>query len=238
MAARTLAIGDIHGCARALERLLDAVAPRADDVVVTLGDYVNRGPDTRGVIDRLITLEGQCTLVPLLGNHDQMLLDAKAGRAQALAIWIKMGGDATLASYRGDRPASPRDLALVPEAHLAFLERCRPYYETDTHIFVHAKYKPDLPMAKQPDWLLRWETLRDGAPGPHSSGKTVITGHSSQKSGEILDLGHLICIDTYCYGGGWLTALDVDARHVWQANEQGDLRTFTLELKPTTTGSD
>jgi serine/threonine protein phosphatase 1 len=61
-------------------------------------------------------------------------------------------------------------------------------------------------------------------PGPHRSGKTVIAGHSSQKTGEILDKGHLICIDTYCFGGGWLTALDVDSREAWQANRYGELR--------------
>jgi len=61
-------------------------------------------------------------------------------------------------------------------------------------------------------------------PGPHVSGKTVITGHSSQKTGEILDLGHLVCIDTYSHGGGWLTALEVQSRHLWQANQQGELR--------------
>ena len=54
------------------------------------------------------------------------------------------------------------------------------------------------------------------SPSPHVSGKRAIVGHSSQKSGEILDLGHLVCIDTYCYGGGWLTALDVDTDEVWQ----------------------
>jgi serine/threonine protein phosphatase 1 len=97
-------------------------------------------------------------------------------------------------------------------------------HETDTHIFVHANYYPDLPMADQPVGMLRWETLRDMTPGRHVSGKTAIVGHTSQKGGEILDLGHLICIDTYCYGGGWLTALDVNTEEVWQANQSGEVR--------------
>jgi serine/threonine protein phosphatase 1 len=71
---------------------------------------------------------------------------------------------------------------------------------------------------------LRWESLRGAIPGPHCSGKTVIAGHSSQKTGEILDLGYLVCIDTYCYGGGWLTALDVNTEEIWQASSQGELR--------------
>jgi len=76
-------------------------------------------------------------------------------------------------------------------------------------------------MAEQPVGMLRWESLRDMTPGPHDSGKAVIVGHTAQKSGDILDLGHLKCIDTYCYGGGWLTALDVRSGEVWQANQLG-----------------
>ena len=183
-------------------------------MIVTLGDCVNRGPDSRGVLERLIALERQCKLIPLLGNHDEMLLqllmDAKVGRPRALSNWLRMGGDATLASY-GAPPGKIAwaDLTRIPAEHAAFLERCRAYHETATHIFIHANYDPVLPMNEQPFELLRWESLRDAIPGPHYSGKTVIAGHSSQKTGEILDLGYLVCIDTYCYGGGWLTALDV-----------------------------
>jgi serine/threonine protein phosphatase 1 len=79
-------------------------------------------------------------------------------------------------------------------------------------------------MNDQPFELLYWESLRDGIPGPHVSGKTVVAGHSSQKTGEILDVGHLICIDTYCFGGGWLTALDVHTLEAWQTNKHGELR--------------
>jgi serine/threonine protein phosphatase 1 len=79
-------------------------------------------------------------------------------------------------------------------------------------------------MGEQRGPALRWKALRDAIPEPHSSGKTVIVGHTSQKSGEILDLGHVKCIDTYCYGGGWLTALDVQTAEVWQADREGNSR--------------
>ena len=229
MGARTITIGDIHGCSQALDALILAIEPQADDLIVTLGDCVNRGPDSRGVLERLIALERRCRLIPLLGNHDEMLLqllmDAKAGRPQSLSSWLRMGGDTTLASY-GAPPGKTTwaDLTRIPSEHAAFLERCRAYYETATHIFIHANYDPVLPMDEQPFELLRWESLRDVVPGPHVSGKTVITGHSSQKTGEILNLGYLVCIDTYCYGGGWLTALDVHTHEVWQTNIQGDVR--------------
>jgi len=229
MPSRTIAIGDVHGCSRAFETLLAVIEPGADDVIVALGDYVNRGPDSRGVLERLIALERQCNLIPLLGNHDQMLLqvllDSRAGHPRALSSWLHIGGNATLASYGGSLDQiTGAALMHIPAEHVAFLEHCRDYHESETHIFIHAKYDPVLPMAVQPFELLRWESLRDGIPGPHVSGKTVIAGHTSQKTGEILDLGHLVCIDTYCYGGGWLTALDVQTRQVWQASGQGELR--------------
>src|SRR4051794_2061919 len=217
MASRTIAIGDIHGCSIALDALLDAIRPRPEDVIVTLGDYIDRGPDSRGVIDRLIDLGQRCRLVPLLGNHEEMLLDVRSGLHPT--TWLGMGGLATLDSY-----GPGRKLTLIPDEHYEFLEDCQDSYETDSHIFVHANYFPDIPMAEQPVGMLRWESLPDMTPGPHESGKTVIVGHTSQKGGEILDLGHLKCIDTYCYGGGWLTALDVKTGEVWQADREGKMR--------------
>jgi serine/threonine protein phosphatase 1 len=218
MPGRTIAIGDIHGCSAALEAVLDAIRPRPDDTIVTLGDYIDRGPDSRGVLERLIDLSRYCTLVPILGNHDQMLLDIRSEKYPIFWL-LDIGGTTTLDSY-----GPGRDLNLIPDEHYEFLEGCLDFFETETHIFVHANYYADLPMTEQPVGMLRWESLRDGIPDPHVSGKTVIVGHSSQKDGEILDLGHLVCIDTYCYGGGWLTALDVKTGEVWQANERGEVR--------------
>ena len=123
--ARTIAIGDIHGCSAALHAFLDSLRPRPEDTIITLGDYINRGPDTRGVLDRLIDLGRRCRLVPLLGNHEQMLLEARSGLHPT--TWLGMGGLATLASYG---PA--RDLSLIPQAHFEFLDGCLDFHETDT----------------------------------------------------------------------------------------------------------
>lgn len=225
MRPRTIAIGDVHGCAQALEALLVAIRPRPEDVIVTLGDYVNRGPESRGVLDRLIELEQECRLVPILGNHDQTLVAALAGERRAFSDLLDMGGGATLRSYGADR-ITEADLVRIPPAHRAFLGRCRDFLETDTHLFVHAQYVPDLPLDEQSPLFLRWESLRDGVPGPHVSGKRAIVGHTSQKSGEVLNLGHVVCIDTFCYGGGWLTALDVDTDEFWQVDRRGVPRTI------------
>jgi serine/threonine protein phosphatase 1 len=218
MPGRTIAIGDIHGCSLALGVLIDAIKPRPEDVIATLGDYIDRGPDSKGVLDRLIDLKDHCRLVPILGNHDQMLLDVRSGKYPIYWL-LDIGGTTTLDSY-----GPGRDLSLIPAEHYEFLEGCLDFHETDTHIFVHANYFPDIPMAEQPVGMLRWESLRDMTPGPHDSGKTAIVGHTSQKDGEVLDLGHLICIDTFCHGGGWLTALEVNTGEVWQANPWGEVR--------------
>jgi serine/threonine protein phosphatase 1 len=223
MRPRTIAIGDVHGCAAALAALLATIDPRPADVIVMLGDYVNRGPDSRGVLDRLIELERRCRLVSILGNHDQILLAALAGERRAFSELLDMGGGATLASYGAGR-ITEADLDRIPPDHRTFLGRCRDHYETRSHIFVHAQYDPDAAMGEQSPLWLRWESLRDGIPDPHVSGKRAIVGHSSQKSGEVLDLGHIVCIDTYCYGGGWLTAMDVDTDEIWQVDRLGRSR--------------
>ena len=98
------------------------------------------------------------------------------------------------------------------------------WHETRTHIFVHASYDPNLPLKDQDDATLLWQGLRDDIPGPHDSGKTAVVGHTSQKNGEILNVGHLVCIDTNCANGGWLTALDVESGQVWQVHESGRRR--------------
>jgi serine/threonine protein phosphatase 1 len=215
--ARTIAIGDIHGCSVPLVALLRVIAPRSEDVIVTLGDVIDRGPDSRGVIDQLLTLETKCHLVPLLGNHEEMLFAAFQGESD-LRYWRRFGGDTALASYGASHPKQ------LPYDHIEFLKRCRRFHETDTHIFVHANYWPNRPMPEQSSTTLFWEHLQPGSVARHCSGKKVVVGHTPQMSGHILDLGPVVCIDTGCGGGGWLTALEVATGRFWQANESGAVR--------------
>lgn len=216
MHGRILAIGDPHGCSLALAALLQAIDPQPADTIITLGDYVDRGLDSKGVLDQLIALANRCRLVPLLGNHDQMMLHARSGRDD-FRFWMNCGGITALDSY-----GSSGRIDLIPAAHFRFLERCLPFYETPTHMFLHANYRPDLRLDKQDDHTLRWLSLRDFVPGPHCSGRVAVLGHTPHT--EVLDLGHLLCIDTGCYSGGWLTAMDVVSGQVWQVNERGELR--------------
>ena len=180
-----------------------------------LGDYVDRGPQSREVIERILLLREQCQLIPLLGNHDQMMLMVYDGQRDLYINWLLFGGSATMKSYNTDQPEE------LPTAHIDFLRSCRLYYETDRFIFVHGNYLADLPLDRQPVEMMLWESLKARRPGPHCSGKIAIVGHSSQKSGEILDLSYLKCIDTWCYGQGWLTAIELHSGQIWQADKEG-----------------
>ena len=123
---RLLAIGDIHGCYKSLTELERYASFASDDVIVTMGDYVDRGPESRSVLDWLIAREAQFHLVPLLGNHELMMLAAYEGRHYD--DWISCGGDAALRSYESS--TGPTTLADVPESHWRFIKSCRAYHET------------------------------------------------------------------------------------------------------------
>jgi serine/threonine protein phosphatase 1 len=222
---RTIAVGDVHGCSAALAALVRAIAPTSLDTLVFLGDYIDRGPDSRGVLEQVIALAVRSTVVPLMGNHEEMLLAALKGRptcatgssSGARRPWLPTATEA-------GRSFGPADLrALIPAEHLQFIKGCRDYFETVRHIFVHAYYEPDRPLHEQRWGGLRWASL-PSVPARHCSGKVAIVGHTPQKSGEVLDLGYLKCIDTFCHGGGWLTALEVRTGKVWQANLAGEMR--------------
>ena len=190
------AIGDVHGCVRTLDALLDQLALTPDDELVFVGDYVDRGPDSRATIERLIEIEaaseagtGPRTLF-LRGNHDQMMLNHADGVGD-FELWRTNGGLATLASYEeaGDRA--------IPDAHVAFLERTQLAYDTEHAVFVHAGLDPSLSVAENlaaPSsrvflWtrahldadLSRWE-------------KPVVTGHTPVANPT--NTPHLINVDT------------------------------------------
>lgn len=223
---RHLAIGDIHGCITALRTLIQFIGLRDDDVLVTLGDYVNRGEDTRAVLQWLLEFDGNGQLVPLRGNHEVMMCRAREGDEQRQR-WLQSGGDATLRSYAPEG-AESGGLADIPNSHWRFLDdRLLPYYEIDSHFFVHANAYPDMPLDDQPDYMLYWEKFND--PPRHASGKIMICGHTSQKSGRPLRNANAICIDTWACGEVWLTCLDVASGQLWQANKHGETQSLHLD---------
>lgn len=221
---RTLAIGDIHGCYQSLVALESYVEFSPADRIITLGDYVDRGPDSKSVLEWLLARDSSGQLIALRGNHELMMLAACESERHH-EEWLACGGDAVYESYRTKR------LDGIPDDHWDFLSsRLRPYFQTKTHFFVHANTYPDLPLNEQPDFMLYWESFGD--PAPHESGLTMVCGHTPQRTGIPLDVGHAICIDTWACGGGWLTCLDVDTRYCWQSNESGETRSFWIDEGP------
>lgn len=221
MTGRTLAIGDVHGCDRALRTLIGAVAPTQADTVVMLGDLVDRGPDSCDVLDQVWRLQSRCRVIVIQGNHEEMMLRALDG--EGWNMWMQFGGEETLESYDGD----PRR---IPESHRDLLDSTVDYWDTPTTIFVHANLQPDVPLEEQHSVCLRWMHL-DGRERPFDPRRRVICGHTPQSNGLPLVMPGWVCIDTDCQRGGWLSCLDVDGNHLTQANQAGDIRAFPLAEK-------
>ncbi len=220
---RTLVIGDIHGCATAFDRLLEAAGPA--DRIITLGDYIDRGPESKGILDRLIAMAPTGKLIALRGNHDLMMVEsAKTGNN---GFWLMHGGKETLASYGTNEKQNW--VEAVPASHWDFLQHFLVNYHDDKDFFcVHARVEPGLALEDQPDSSLFWEKLGD--PLPHYSGKTMLCGHTRMPDGFPLRFPGTIAIDTSVYtSDGWLTALEWPSLKYWQANEFGQTREGKLE---------
>ena len=224
---RTLVLGDIHGCYQALQAVVAAASLTDDDRLITLGDYIDRGPDSRSVLEWLIARRKRVArgnMIALRGNHELMMLQARA--EDSMDMWLSCGGDAALESYGA--PGGAGTLADVPDDHWQFMKyQCRNYFQNRTHFFVHANAYPDVPLEEQPKFMLYWESFCD--PPPHESGKIMVCGHTPQHSGIPRNIGHAVCIDTWVYGKGWLTCLNVETGFYWQANQRGETRTNWLE---------
>jgi serine/threonine protein phosphatase 1 len=215
---RAYAIGDIHGRLDLLveieRRIADdaAASPAARHAVVYLGDYVDRGNQSREVVDRLIDLPlPGFERVLLLGNHEesmlQFLVDVQIGPA-----WLAYGGAATLLSYGIRPPDSDRDFvrvqeelrAKLPERHLAFLRGLKLRHVEGDYYFVHAGVRPGIPLDDQRPEDLLW--IRDEfLLSPRDFGKIIVHGHTITKTPDIKR--NRIGIDTGAFASGTLTSL-------------------------------
>jgi len=220
---RTIAIGDIHGCQTALAELLCELDPRPEDLLIFLGDYIDRGPASRAVIASLIQQSAKSPCVFLRGNHEVMILEGRSDPLKA-SLWQSYGGLDMLESY--GNPFEKDWWTTIPDTHWRFLEGTKRAHEDSRNIYVHAFLHADLEVEEQPDALIMWNYF-DGI-RPHKSGKRVICGHSPQRSGMIKDLGYAVCVDTGAATGGWLTGLEVGTGEYVQTNQQGDVRRGNL----------
>lgn len=214
MTCRSLIFGDIHGCDIALETILEHAAVTADDTMVFLGDAVDRGPDSRRVLDLIVKLQHVCRVVFVLGNHEEMLLDVLDGGDARR--WLRHGGSATLKSYGGT-------LAQFPKDHQDLLANAVPYWQDHANICVHANIEPGIELSQQqPDWL-RWQSLT-GMEFPHPSGRRVICGHTGIPGGLPKVGEGWVCLDTLAYKGGYLTCLDAESGEFFQSQQSGIYR--------------
>ena len=205
-ACRWLAVGDIHGCLAQLTELMELVKPTSADRVVFLGDYVDRGPDSAGVIDYLIEFAAAFPeTVFLRGNHEQMFLDYLDG--QDSAMFLVNGGRQTLDSYR-DRRMWP-----IPTSHRRFLESLEHSFESEHHIFVHAGLRPGIPLAEQDDFDMLW-IRHEFLESDFDWGKAIVYGHTPRQEPLLGD--RRIGVDTGCVYGRQLTCCEVITQRIWQ----------------------
>jgi serine/threonine protein phosphatase 1 len=215
------AIGDIHGCFReliALEARIRADAHGSDGaLLVYLGDYIDRGPDSRAVLDHLCRTHGDgIERIMLCGNHDDAFLRFIRNPRDNMG-WLEFGGDATLRSYGIDPMAylnRGNDIdalgsvlrEIVPQSHVDLLENLPVYLLCGDHLFVHAGIRPRVALGDQDDADLMWirEPFLTEGPG---LALTVVHGHTAGKE-PVFHNGR-ICIDTGCYATGRLTALRI-----------------------------
>lgn len=219
---RTWAIGDVHGCLIAMDTLLQALALEPDDELIFLGDLIDRGSDSKGVIDRILQLRQQRTVHVIQGNHEEMVLIARDLPGYARA-WLQFGGVETLASYGWNRGIEQGWIEAIPQAHWSFLKNdLIDAFEQDGHLLVHGSVDESLAIAEQPWNELRWKKWDE--PKPHNSGNIIVCGHTPQMDGKPLSIGHAICIDTWVYQDGWLTALELGSHEYVQSNNFGEVR--------------
>ncbi|BDD03989.1 metallophosphoesterase family protein [Aureibacter tunicatorum] len=218
------AIGDIHGSLRALKTIFKQGIIQTDDKVVFLGDYIDRGPDSKGVIDWLINNQKNHDFEFILGNHEIMMKAAKMSPVR-LKEWLHFGGANTLESYHINNTENWMDI--ISPSHWDFIDSCLDYLEIKDFIFIHAGLEAGKNLNEQNKHHLFWKKYEN--PKAYNSTKTVICGHTSRKNGEIADFKHTICIDTYAHGGMWLTCLNVETGEFIKANNKGKIRKGTLK---------
>ncbi|WP_137180228.1 metallophosphoesterase family protein [Roseomonas sp. AR75] len=217
---RVYAIGDAHGCAGRLAEMHHRISTHAAAskpaklLLVHLGDYVDRGPDSAGVIAllRAPVLVPGAESVSLMGNHEQMMLAALDAAAddRIRGFWLDNGGAATLASYGADAEDSGT-WSLVPAGDRGWLRRLRPSLALGGYFFAHAGVRPDLPLDRQEPVDLAW--IRE----PFLSWQgtlpaVVVHGHTPVRAPEVRS--HRIGVDTGAVFGGALTCAVLEAERI------------------------
>lgn len=228
---RIYAVGDVHGRLDCLERLFGKInqdihtRPVGKSKIVMLGDYVDRGPDSRGVLDFLISISGEFELICLRGNHDDRLLEFVEAPDEISGRFLNYGGWQTLASYDVPTSFMQRNVEVLsaamsknmPVGHRKFLSEL-PYYHLDgDYFFCHAGVRPGIELEKQDPADLMW--IRDEFLMHEGSfGKVVVHGHTPRSQVEIRD--NRINLDTMAFDSGRLSCavLETDTCNIMQTS--------------------
>jgi len=199
----TYVVSDIHGCAQTFRRLLNDIGlERTEDVLIVNGDLIDRGPDSKGVIEAILQMQRDgFNIRPIRGNHEMMLLTATNGVFDDLLLWLHNGGDATLESYGVDHPKD------ITREHLAFLEGLPYYRMTRQYLFVHAglDFSLDEPLSIAGRIVMLW-TRDEKVNSRRIGGRTLVTGHSTKTLAEIrksLTTKHILTDNGCCLGAGF-----------------------------------
>jgi serine/threonine protein phosphatase 1 len=212
-------IGDIHGCADELHELIEALPLDQGDRLVFLGDYIDRGPDSRAVVSFLIEFQNfhpEIEFVFLKGNHEDMLLSYLGLNGQHGDMFLVNGGKATFESYAitANRPSPQEVLSIIPAAHLAFFGKLESYHVMDPFLCVHAGVHPRKCLAEQTNEELFW--IRNAfIYNSHALPYTVLFGHTPQPA-VLYDLPYKVGLDTGLVYGNMLTCLEVDEKVLYQ----------------------
>jgi serine/threonine protein phosphatase 1 len=212
---RTFVVGDLHGCVDELNRLLDALAPGTADTIVFLGDYIDRGPSPKGVIDRLLRLrrEGPRCIF-LKGNHEDMFLAFIGEAGHYPEAFLFNGGEATLRSYGLQGREGPAVTAGLPPDHLEFLRDLQLQSQHGAFLCVHAGLTPDRPLEEQREEDLLW--IRDEfIQVPHPFPFTVLFGHTPRRE-VLLQLPYKIGLDTGLVYWNKLSCLEIEQKEIFQ----------------------
>lgn len=219
------AIGDIHGSLNALKTIFKQGLIKEDDKVVFLGDYVDKGPDSKGVIDWLLEKSKTFDFEFIRGNHEIMMTRAKTS-SEIVDYWLEAyGGSLTLKSYKIEYNGNWMNQ--IEQEHWDFIDSCLPYLEIGAFIFVHAGLEENKRLEDQDEHHLFFKKFEEAQ--IYDAEKTVICGHTARVNGQIADFGHTICIDTFAFGGMWLTCLNVETGAFLKANNEGEIEQGNLE---------
>ncbi len=226
---RLFAIGDIHGCPDELEAILKAIKPGAGDTVVFIGDYVDRGPSARDVVERLIGFSNEpCESVFLKGNHEDMMLSFLGLPGNYGESFLLNGGAATLDSYGVGQADLERATDRIPERHLNFFRNLAVSYLRPPYLFVHAGVMPMRQLEEQSVEDLLW-IRQEFIFNPHELGQTVLFGHTPMRE-VMVDLPYKIGIDTGLVYGNKLTCIELIEGTLFQvARGSHQVRTSTFE---------